>query len=314
MNPEALKGASLLVREDRREDRQKLTGKPEARRAEGSLACFFGKGIMGENLLEIRNLVVRFSGVTAVDRVSMSLERGRVYGLIGTNGAGKSTVVNVVSGDLKPAEGMILFKDRDVTGKKSHELARMGIARTFQNLRLFQSDTVLGNVITARQAAHPYNLLQTILGTPAFRRKEALIREESEEYLKQMKLESLADLPASALAYGQQRRLEIARCLALEPDLLLLDEPAAGMNPQESGQLVEEIQSIRRKRPRMTILLIEHDMKVVRSFCEYVYVMSQGKVIEEGGPDIITTSKRVISAYMGGGSFADDQSSACELR
>ena len=177
MNPEALKGASLLVREDRREDRQKLTGKPEARRAEGSLACFFGKGIMGENLLEIRNLVVRFSGVTAVDRVSMSLERGRVYGLIGTNGAGKSTVVNVVSGDLKPAEGMILFKDRDVTGKKSHELARMGIARTFQNLRLFQSDTVLGNVITARQAAHPYNLLQTILGTPAFRRKEALIRE-----------------------------------------------------------------------------------------------------------------------------------------
>ncbi|MBQ9060468.1 MAG: ABC transporter ATP-binding protein [Firmicutes bacterium] len=269
---------------------------------------------MGENLLEIRNLVVRFSGVTAVDRVSMSLERGRVYGLIGTNGAGKSTVVNVVSGDLKPAEGMILFKDRDVTGKKSHELARMGIARTFQNLRLFQSDTVLGNVITARQAAHPYNLLQTILGTPAFRRKEALIREESEEYLKQMKLESLADLPASALAYGQQRRLEIARCLALEPDLLLLDEPAAGMNPQESGQLVEEIQSIRRKRPRMTILLIEHDMKVVRSFCEYVYVMSQGKVIEEGGPDIITTSKRVISAYMGGGSFADDQSSACELR
>ena len=181
------------------------------------------KEIMGENLLEIRDLAVRFSGVTAVDRVSISLERGRVYGLIGTNGAGKSTVVNVISGDLKPTEGKILYKGRDVTGKKSHELARMGIARTFQNLRLFSSDTVLGNVITARQAAHSYNLLQTILVTPAFRRKEELIREESEDYLRQMKLENLADLPASALAYGQQRRLEIARCLALEPDLLLLD-------------------------------------------------------------------------------------------
>lgn len=306
-----------------RVERQVLTGKPEARRAENSLAFFWDesvrkghgeKEIMGEKLLEILDLLVRFSGVTAVDRVSISLERGRVYGLIGTNGAGKSTVVNVISGNLKPTEGRIRFKGRNVTGKKSHELARMGVARTFQNLRIFPNDTVLGNVIMARQLAHPYNLLQPILGTPAFRRKEELIREESEEYLKQMGLENLANHRASSLAYGQQRRLEIARCMAMEPDLLLLDEPAAGMNPRESSWLVEELQCIRAQRPRMTILLIEHDMKVVRSFCEYVYVMSQGQIIDEGGPDIITTSKKVISAYMGGGRFVDNQSSACELR
>ncbi|MBQ9015218.1 MAG: ABC transporter ATP-binding protein [Firmicutes bacterium] len=266
---------------------------------------------MGEKLLEIKDLVVRFSGVTAVDRLSLSLEKGRAYGLIGTNGAGKSTVVNIVSGNLRATEGRIAYQGNDITGKKAHELARLGIARTFQNLRLFHSDTVLGNVVTARQIAHPYSLLHALLASPKFRAQERRIREESRELLRQLKIGELEQLPAASLAYGQQRRLEIARCLALDPGLLLLDEPAAGMNPAESRQLVEDIQRIRKERPDMTILLIEHDMKVVRSFCEYVFVMSQGKLIEEGGPEIITTSKRVISAYMGGESVAASQESAC---
>lgn len=260
--------------------------------------------VMCENLLNISHLTVAFSGVTAVDDLSLTLEKGKVYGLIGTNGAGKSTVVNVVSGNLKPTSGQITYEGHSIGGHPAHQLAQLGIARTFQNLRLFASDTVLGNVITARQGAHRYNLLQTFFVTPGYRRQEALIRAESEGYLRQMKIENLADLPAASLAYGQQRRLEIARCLALEPGLLLLDEPAAGMNPRESAQLVEDIREVHWQRPEMTILLIEHDMKVVRSFCEYVFVMSQGQLIEEGGPEIITESERVIAAYMGGGALA----------
>lgn len=259
---------------------------------------------MSEKLLEIRNMTVRFSGVVAVDNLNITLEKGKVYGLIGTNGAGKSTVVNVISGNMNPTSGEILFEGRHIEKNPAHRSAEEGIARTFQNLRLLHSDTVLGNVITARQLKHHYNLLQMLLSTPSYRRKEQLIREESMEFLRKMHIEDFAEHEAGSLSYGQQRRLEISRCLAIEPKLLLLDEPAAGMNPNESRQLVEDIRAIHKEDPDMTILLIEHDMKVVMSFCEHIFVMAQGRLIEEGDPETITSSEKVISAYMGGGELA----------
>ena len=208
---------------------------------------------------------------------------------------------------MKPTSGQVLLEGRHIEKNAAHKSAKAGIARTFQNLRLFRSDTVLGNVVTARQQKHEYNLLQMCFATPGYRKKEKKIKEESMEFLGKMHIEELADHEADSLSYGQQRRLEIARCLAIEPKLLLLDEPAAGMNPNESKQLVEDLRAIHRQYPDMTILLIEHDMKVVMSFCEHIFVMAQGKLIEEGDSKIITTSEKVISAYMGGGEFAAGQ-------
>ena len=255
---------------------------------------------MSEIILKIRGLTQQFKGVLAVDHINMDLEKGRIYGLIGTNGAGKSTVVNMISGNLLPTEGEIIFNGRNVEHLDAARRAKAGIARTFQNLRLFGDQTVLDNAITASQITRKYNLFEMLFYMPRYRREEKEFSERAVKALKTMGIDSYADMQADNLPYGLQRRLEIARCLAIEPQLLLLDEPAAGMNPQESLLLVKDIQGIHKDHPEMTILLIEHDMKVVMNLCEYIYVMASGKMIAEGTPQQIYESDEVVSAYLGG--------------
>jgi len=255
---------------------------------------------MSETILSIRNLTRRFKGVLAVDHIRMDLVKGGIYGLIGTNGAGKSTVINMISGSIPPTEGKILFEGRDIGKLDAAGRAKAGIARTFQNLRLFSGQTVLENVITAGQITRKYNLLEMLAGTSRYRREENEFAGLARETLKIMGIEQYTDFQAENLPYGLQRRLEIARCLAIQPKLLMLDEPAAGMNPHESLKLVDDIRVIQRTHPDMTILLIEHDMKVVMNLCEYIFVMAAGRMIAEGTPRQIYDSEEVISAYLGG--------------
>ena len=255
-------------------------------------------------ILELNNITVRFKGVTAVDNVSLSLEKGRIYGLIGTNGAGKSTLINVISGNMNPDEGSILFNGTHTETLDTDKVARLGLARTFQNLRVFGTQTVLDNVVTACQHSRKYTIPEMLIFAPRYRREEKEFRDKAFEYMKVMKIEQYADSRADSLPYGLQRRLEIARCLALEPSLLLLDEPAAGMNPQESMQLVDDILMVHDHDPEMTIVIIEHDMKVIMALSEYIYVMAQGKLIAQGSPEEITSSKEVMEAYLGGGHHA----------
>lgn len=255
---------------------------------------------MAETILSIRNLTQRFRGVLAVDHIRMDLENGGIYGLIGTNGAGKSTVINMISGSIPPTEGDILFDGRDIVKMDAAARAKAGIARTFQNLRLFSGQSVLENVITASQIARKYNLLEMLACAPGYRREEKAFAARAEEALKVMGIEQYADFQADNLPYGLQRRLEIARCLAIRPKLLMLDEPAAGMNPRESLKLVDDIRVIHRTHPGMTILLIEHDMKVVMNLCEYIFVMASGRIIADGTPRQIYDSEEVVSAYLGG--------------
>ena len=255
---------------------------------------------MAETILSIRNLTRRFKGVLAADHIRMDLAKGGIYGLIGTNGAGKSTVINMISGNIPPTEGRILFEGRDIGKLDAAGRARAGIARTFQNLRLFSGQTVLENVVTASQINRKYSLPEVLVCTPRYRREEKEFAGLAMEALKIMGIEQYTDFQADKLPYGLQRRLEIARCLAIQPKLLMLDEPAAGMNPHESLKLVDDIRVIRRTHPDMTILLIEHDMKVVMNLCEYIFVMAAGRMIAEGTPRQIYDSEEVISAYLGG--------------
>lgn len=255
---------------------------------------------MENTIIQIKNLCARFRGVLAVDHVDMDLEKGRIYGLIGTNGAGKSTVINMISGNLTPTEGEIIFQGRHIEKLAADKTAKAGIARTFQNLRLFGNQTVLSNVVTACQIRKKYTVADAIVYSPRYIREEHGFQQEALQYLKAMKIEQYAEDDADSLPYGLQRRLEIARCLALHPKVLLLDEPAAGMNPQESMQLVEDIRAVHDNYPDMTILLIEHDMKVVMSLCEYIYVMASGRKIAEGTSEEICASEEVIAAYLGG--------------
>ena len=255
---------------------------------------------MAETILSVRSLTRRFKGVLAVDHIRMDLAKGGIYGLIGTNGAGKSTVINMISGSIPPTEGRILFEGRDIGKLDAAGRARAGIARTFQNLRLFSGQTVLENVVTASQINRKYSLPEVLVCTPRYRREEKEFAGLAMEALKIMGIEQYTDFQADKLPYGLQRRLEIARCLAIQPKLLMLDEPAAGMNPHESLKLVDDIRVIRRTHPDMTILLIEHDMKVVMNLCEYIFVMAAGRMIAEGTPRQIYDSEEVISAYLGG--------------
>ena len=255
---------------------------------------------MSENILQVRGLTQQFKGVLAVDHINMDLEQGRIYGLIGTNGAGKSTVVNMISGNLRPTDGEILFQGEHIERLDAAHHAKAGIARTFQNLHLFGDQTVLDNAITASQISRKYNLVEMLTYLPRYRREEKQFSERAYEALRTMGIDQYAEMQADNLPYGLKRRLEIARCLAIQPKLLLLDEPAAGMNPQESLQLVNDIRGIHKDNPEMTILLIEHDMKVVMNLCEYIYVMASGTIIAEGTPKQIYESEEVISAYLGG--------------
>jgi branched-chain amino acid transport system ATP-binding protein len=251
------------------------------------------------SLLEVRHVTRRFGGLTAVKDLVMDVKRGALYGLIGPNGAGKTTVFNLLTGVYDPSEGEIHFDGRRVDGKPPYELARQGIARTFQNIRLFTDMTVLENVMAAKHLRSRQVIADAVLRSGRHLREERTIRARAMELLKIFDLDGLADEAATALPYGSQRRLEIARALATEPKLLLLDEPAAGMNPQESKELMELIRWIRDEFA-LTVILVEHNMRVVMGICETVQVIDYGEVIATGTPAEIQSNRDVIEAYLGG--------------
>jgi branched-chain amino acid transport system ATP-binding protein len=249
-------------------------------------------------LMTIEHLHKSFGGLSAVLDFSAHLEENDLIGLIGPNGAGKTTVFNLITGVYKPDEGAINFAGHNITGLPPHEICSRGIARTFQNIRLFNDLTVLDNVRIALHKDVQYPLLSAIMRVPSFFKGEAEMEEKANQYLQIFNLEDKRDEIASSLPYGEQRRLEIARALATNPRLLILDEPAAGMNPQETAELMELIRSIR-EQFNLTILLIEHDMSLVMGVCERIYVLDYGQIIAEGSPEEIRNNKRVIEAYLG---------------
>jgi len=249
-------------------------------------------------LLEVENLSKAFTGLLAVDRYQLKLRPGEILGIIGPNGAGKTTVFNLLTGCLRPTHGAIRFQGRDITHLRPDKIAALGIGRTFQNIRLFPSMTVLDNVKTAQQLRDRDNLLTTLLSWPSFLAREHRLAQRSLEQLALFDLADQADTPAPALPYGDQRRLEIVRALALRPKLLLLDEPTAGMNPHES---IEVLQLIRRIHEQydLTIIVVEHNMPVVMQLCERIQVLSYGQIIAEGTPEQVRSNPQVIEAYLG---------------
>jgi len=251
-----------------------------------------------QRILDINQLTVMFGGLRAVSDFDMAVPQGGLYGLIGPNGAGKTTVFNIITGIYQPTEGHILFDGRDLGGLPPHQITQLGVARTFQNIRLFQSLTVLDNVRIAYHTHAGYNLVEAMSRLGRFGRRERLLTERAQDFLAVFNLQDRQLEIASNLPYGEQRRLEIARALATEPRLLLLDEPAAGMNPSETVNLMELIHFIR-DRFKLTILLIEHQMRVVMGICEWITVMDFGQVIARGTPRDIQANERVLEGFLG---------------
>ena len=261
-------------------------------------------------LLEVSNLGIAFGGLQAVSQLDLKIEKGHLYGLIGPNGAGKTTVFNMLTGVYKPTEGNIVLDGNDITGanlidgmptagKKTYQVNRMGVARTFQNIRLFNDMTVLDNVKVGLHNQVVYGMWTGILRLPSFREKEHEMDRRAMKLLKIFDLDAEANYKASQLPYGKQRKLEIARALATNPKLLLLDEPAAGMNPNETEELMNTIHSVR-DQFGVAILLIEHDMNFVMGICEEITVLDYGRVIARGDGKTIRNNPKVIAAYLGG--------------
>ena len=249
-------------------------------------------------MLEVKNLSISFGGLKAVNSFHVTIEKGQLYGLIGPNGAGKTTVFNLLTGVYKPDTGVISLDGQTITGKSTIEINREGIARTFQNIRLFHNLSVLDNVKAGLHNHYPYSTLGAVFRLPDYYKQEKAMNEKAMELLKVFDLDKEADYTASNLPYGKQRKLEIARALATEPKLLLLDEPAAGMNPNETAELMDTIRFVR-DTFHMTILLIEHDMKLVAGICEKLTVLNFGQVLTEGDTQTVLHDPQVISAYLG---------------
>ena len=251
-----------------------------------------------ETMLSVTSLGISFGGLRAVNEFNLEIKKGQLYGLIGPNGAGKTTVFNLLTGVYKPDNGKVILDGQDITGKSTIEINHAGVARTFQNIRLFKELTVLENVKVGLHNQYKYNTLEGILRLPRYWKVEKEITEKAMELLKVFNLENEADYKAANLPYGKQRKLEIARALATNPKLLLLDEPAAGMNPNETKELMDTIRFVR-DNFHMTILLIEHDMKLVSGICEKLTVLNFGQVLAQGETREVLNNPQVITAYLG---------------
>ena len=249
-------------------------------------------------MLEVKNIGISFGGLKAVDNFSLTIEKGQLYGLIGPNGAGKTTIFNLLTGVYKADHGAIFLDGKELTGKSTIEINQAGIARTFQNIRLFKDLSVLDNVKVGLHNHHPYSTIEGIFRLPRYYKVEKEMNARTMELLKVFDLEKECDYNASNLPYGKQRKLEIARALATDPKLLLLDEPAAGMNPNETAELMDTIRFVR-DHFDMTVLLIEHDMKLVSGICEKLTVLNFGQVLTQGETSEVLNDKRVITAYLG---------------
>ena len=256
-------------------------------------------------MLEVTSLGISFGGLRAVDELSMKIEKGGLVGLIGPNGAGKTTAFNMLTGVYRPTDGGIRLDGQNLIGKKPHEICKLGVARTFQNIRLFSQLSVLDNVKTGLHNQITYSFAESMFHLGSYRKKEKQMDEKAMELLRVFDLDGVADYKAANLPYGKQRKLEIARALATNPKLLLLDEPAAGMNPTETAELLSCINTIR-DTFHVAILLIEHDMSLVMRVCERIQVINFGQTIAAGLPEEIASNQEVIEAYLGEEEADDD--------
>jgi branched-chain amino acid transport system ATP-binding protein len=253
---------------------------------------------MSRPILEVRGLMMRFGGLLAVNEVGLKVHDKQVVSMIGPNGAGKTTVFNCLTGFYQPTAGEILLDGEPIQGLPGHKIARKGVVRTFQNVRLFKDMTAVENLLVAQHRHLNTNFLAGLLKTPAFRQSEREAMEFAAHWLEQVNLTDIANRPAGTLAYGQQRRLEIARCMMTRPRILMLDEPAAGLNPKETEDLKALIAMLRDEHG-VTVLLIEHDMKLVMSISDHIYVINQGTPLANGTPEQVRNNPDVIKAYLG---------------